>query len=85
MQELPKFLVFNYGTESFGNSSVSFFYLLLFTLAENYNFAFQECNGKWMLPFINAIATLLHCVYHMQSLRYILLDMCKYLIMPSSI
>jgi hypothetical protein len=30
--ELPKFLVFNYGTNSFGNSSIFIFYLLLFTL-----------------------------------------------------
>jgi hypothetical protein len=30
--ELPKFLVFNYGTNSFGNSSVFAFYLPLFTL-----------------------------------------------------
>jgi hypothetical protein len=29
--ELPKFLVFNSGTKSFGNSSVFAFYLLLFT------------------------------------------------------
>jgi hypothetical protein len=32
MVELPKFLVFNSGTNSFGNSSVIAFYLLLFTL-----------------------------------------------------
>jgi hypothetical protein len=30
--ELPKFLVFNPGTNSFGNNSVFTFYLLLFTL-----------------------------------------------------
>jgi hypothetical protein len=30
--ELPMFLVFNSGTNSFGNSSVFAFYLLLFTL-----------------------------------------------------
>jgi hypothetical protein len=30
--ELPKFLVFNSGTNSFGNSYVFAFYLLLFTL-----------------------------------------------------
>jgi hypothetical protein len=30
--EFPKFLVFNSGTNSFGNSSVFAFYLLLFTL-----------------------------------------------------
>jgi hypothetical protein len=32
MVELPKFLVFNSRTNSFGNSSVFTFYLLLFTL-----------------------------------------------------
>jgi hypothetical protein len=30
--ELPKFLVFNSKTNSFGNSSIFAFYLLLFTL-----------------------------------------------------
>jgi hypothetical protein len=30
--ELPKFLVFNFGTNSFGNSSIYSFYLLLFAL-----------------------------------------------------
>jgi hypothetical protein len=30
--ELPKFLMFNSGTNSFGNSSVFAFYLLLFAL-----------------------------------------------------
>jgi hypothetical protein len=30
--ELPKFFVFNSGTNSFGNSSIFTFYLLLFTL-----------------------------------------------------
>jgi hypothetical protein len=30
--ELPKFLMFNSGTNSFGNNSVFAFYLLLFTL-----------------------------------------------------
>jgi hypothetical protein len=38
-----------------------------------------------MLPFVNAIVTLLHCVYLMQSFYHILLDMCKYLMMESSI
>jgi hypothetical protein len=38
-----------------------------------------------MLPFVNAIVTLLHCVYLMQSFLHILLDMCKYLMMQSSI
>jgi hypothetical protein len=32
LAELPKILVLNSGTNSFGNSSVSAFYLLLFTL-----------------------------------------------------
>jgi hypothetical protein len=30
--EMPKFLVFNYRTNSFGNSSILAFYLLLFAL-----------------------------------------------------
>jgi hypothetical protein len=30
--ELPKFLLFNSGTNSFGNSSIFAFYLLLFVL-----------------------------------------------------
>jgi hypothetical protein len=30
--ELPKFLVFNSGTNSFGNNSIFAFYLLLFAL-----------------------------------------------------
>jgi hypothetical protein len=38
-----------------------------------------------MLPLVNAIVTLLHCVYLMQSLYHILLDVCKYLMMQSSI
>jgi hypothetical protein len=38
-----------------------------------------------MIPFINAIVTLLHCVYLMQSFHHILLDICKYLMMQSSI
>jgi hypothetical protein len=32
LAELPKFLVLNSGTNSFGNSSVFVFYLLLFAL-----------------------------------------------------
>jgi hypothetical protein len=38
-----------------------------------------------MLPFVNAIVTLLHCVYLMQRFHHILLDMCKYLMMQNSI
>jgi hypothetical protein len=38
--ELAKFLVFNSGTESFGNSFVSAFSSLLFTLVQNYSLAF---------------------------------------------
>jgi hypothetical protein len=76
--ELSKFLVFNSGTESFENSSIFAFSLLLFILFQNYN-------GKWMLPFVNAIVTLLHCIYLMQSLHHILLGLCKYLMMQSSL
>jgi hypothetical protein len=32
LAEFPKFLVFNSGTNSFGNSSIFTFYLLLFAL-----------------------------------------------------
>jgi hypothetical protein len=38
-----------------------------------------------MLPLVNAIVTLLHCVYLMQSLHHILLDLCKYLMTESSL
>jgi hypothetical protein len=38
-----------------------------------------------MLPLVNAIVTLLHYVYHMQSLHHILLDLCKYLMIQSSL
>jgi hypothetical protein len=38
-----------------------------------------------MLPLVNAIVTLLHCVYLMQSLHHILLDLCKYLMIQSSL
>jgi hypothetical protein len=38
-----------------------------------------------MLPLVNAIVTLLYCVYLMQSLHHILLDICKYLMMQSSL
>jgi hypothetical protein len=41
--------------------------------------------GKWMLPLVNTIVTLLHCVYLMQSLHHILLDLCKYLMIQSSL
>jgi hypothetical protein len=36
-----------------------------------------------MLPFINAIVTLLYCICLMHSLHHILLDYCKYLMMQS--
>jgi hypothetical protein len=39
--ELPKFLVFNSVTNSFGNSSVFAFYLLLFTLYRFLYFLFE--------------------------------------------
>jgi hypothetical protein len=39
--------------------------------------------NKWMLPFVNAIATLLHCIYLMHSLHHTLLDNCMYLMMQS--
>jgi hypothetical protein len=38
-----------------------------------------------MLPLVNAIVTLLHCVYLMQNLHHILLDLCKYLMIQSSL
>jgi hypothetical protein len=85
LEELPNFLVINSGTESFGNSFISTFSLLLFALFQNYNFAFRDCNGKWTLPFLNAIVTPLHCIYLMQRLHHILPDICKYLMMESSI
>jgi hypothetical protein len=34
---------------------------------------------EWMFPFVNAIVTLLHCIYLMQSLHHTLLDLCMYL------
>jgi hypothetical protein len=40
--ELPKLLVFNSGTESFGNSSVFTFYLLLFTFIQISVFTFPR-------------------------------------------
>jgi hypothetical protein len=39
--ELPKFLVFNSVTNSFGNSSIFAFYLLLFTLYRFLYFLFE--------------------------------------------
>jgi hypothetical protein len=36
-----------------------------------------------MLPFVNAIVTLLHCIYLMHSLHHTLLDNCMYLMMQS--
>jgi hypothetical protein len=38
-----------------------------------------------MLPFVNAIVSLLHYFYLMQSLHRTILDLCKYLIMQSSL
>jgi hypothetical protein len=38
-----------------------------------------------MLPLVNAIVTLLHCIYLKQSLHHILLDLCKYLMIQSSL
>jgi hypothetical protein len=38
-----------------------------------------------MLPLVNAIVTLLHCIYLMQSLHHNLWDLCKYLMMQSSL
>jgi hypothetical protein len=41
--------------------------------------------NKWMFTFVNTIVTLSHCVYLTQSLHHNLLDVCKYLMMQSSI
>jgi hypothetical protein len=41
--------------------------------------------NKWLLPFVNAIVTLLYCIYLMQSLHHNVLDLCKYLMMQSSL
>jgi hypothetical protein len=38
-----------------------------------------------MLPLVNAIVTLLYCIYLKQSLHHILLDLCKYLMIQSSL
>jgi hypothetical protein len=43
--ELPKFLVFNFGTNSFGNSSIYSFYLLLFALYRFLYSLFSFCYG----------------------------------------
>jgi hypothetical protein len=42
-------------------------------------------SNKWMFTFVNTIVTLSHCVYLIQSLHHNLLDVCKYLMMQSSI
>jgi hypothetical protein len=39
--------------------------------------------NKWMLLFVNAIVTLLHCIYLMQILHHTQLDVCKYLMKQS--
>jgi hypothetical protein len=41
--------------------------------------------NKWMLPFVNAIVSLVHCIYLMQNLHHNLLNLCKYLMMQSSL
>jgi hypothetical protein len=41
--------------------------------------------NKWMLNFVNAIVSLIHCIYLMQSLHHNLLDFCKYLMMQRSL
>jgi hypothetical protein len=38
-----------------------------------------------MLPLVNAIVTLLHCVYLMESLHHNLLEYCKYLMIQRSL
>jgi hypothetical protein len=38
-----------------------------------------------MIPLVNAIVTLLHYVYLMQNSHHILLDLCKYLMIQSSL
>jgi hypothetical protein len=38
-----------------------------------------------MLPLVNAIVTLLHCVYLKKSLHHIPLDLCKYLMIQRSL
>jgi hypothetical protein len=41
--------------------------------------------NKYMFTIVNAIVTLLHCIYLMQSLHHNLLDLCEYLMMQSSL
>jgi hypothetical protein len=79
--ELPKFLVVNSWTESFGNSSVFAFYLLQFALIQNYSLLSEIAMGNGCYLFVNAIVTLLHCIYLMKSLHHNLSDLCKYLMM----
>jgi hypothetical protein len=83
--ELPKFVVFNSGTEYFGNSSVFAFLLTAIRFSLELQFCFRDCNGKWMLIFVNAIVNLLHCIYITQCLHHNLIDLCKYLLMQSSL
>jgi hypothetical protein len=83
--ELPNFLVFNSGTESFGNSSVFAFSLPMSALFQNYSFASEIEMENGCYFFVNAIVNLLHCIYVMQSLHHNLLDLCKYLMMQNSI
>jgi hypothetical protein len=61
------------------------FFLTVVALVLNYSFTCRDFKGKWMLPLVNAIVTLLHCVYLKQSLHHILLDLCKYLMIQSSL
>jgi hypothetical protein len=83
MGELAKFFVFNNGTESFGNSSVFASSLLLFTLIQNHSLLSEIAMGNGCLPSVNTMVTLLYCVYLMQRLHHIRLDMCKYLLMQN--
>jgi hypothetical protein len=41
--------------------------------------------NKWMFTFCKYNCPSLHCVYLMQRFHHILLDICKYLMMQSSI
>jgi hypothetical protein len=43
----------------------------------------NQVMNQWMLHFVNANVTLLHCIYLMQSLHHTLLDICRYLMMQS--
>jgi hypothetical protein len=62
LAELPKFLVFNSGTNSFGNNSVFAFYLLLFTL---YRFLYL-----FFKLFIMGFVTFLMSVFQMELNDY---------------